>query len=138
MDKEGLALEAGRVYEQSFTSNDVQPVANNNKELTDEDRLVASRQLYAQAVRKLIHSRRKVGYTFDITELPNIYNVGDKVRLTFVDKLLKSDKCTKYFKKIMSKDDYFYITEIVVTTSYDGFTSYNLTVEKYLYNDKEV
>lgn len=138
LDKEGLALEAGRVYEQSFTSNDVQPVANNNKELSDEDRLVASRQLYTQAVRKLIHSRRKVGYTFDIKDLPNNYNVGDKVRLTFVDRLLKSEKCSKYFKKVMTMDDYFYISEILVTTTYDGFTSFKLTVEKYLYNDKEV
>ena len=38
----------------------------------------------------------------------------------------------------MSKDDYFYISEIQVTTTYDGFTSFKLTVEKYLYNDKEV
>ena len=70
--------------------------------------------------------------------MPNNYNVGDKVRLTFVDRLLKSEKCSKYFKKVMSKDDYFYISEILVTTNYDGFTSFKLTVEKYLYNDKEV
>ena len=138
LDEEGVALEAGRVYEEAFTSNDVQPIATNNKELSDEDRLVASRQLYTQAVRKLIHSRRKVGYTFTITDLPIGYNVGDKVRLTFVDRLLKVEKCSNYFKKIMSVDDYFYISEIEVTTAQDTFTTYRLTVEKYLYNDKEV
>lgn len=138
LDKEGVALEAGNIYEEAFTSNDVQPVANDNKELTDADRLIASRQLYTQAVRKLLHSRRKVGYVFQIEELPEIYNVGDKLRLTFTDELLKLEKCSNYFKKLMTVDDYFYITEIEVITEYNGHTEYGLTVEKYLYNDSEV
>lgn len=138
LDTEGVSLEAGRIYEGSFTSNDVQPVAKRNEELTDEDRLVASRQLYAQAVRKLIHSRRKIGYTFSIMDLPEFYNVGDKIRLTFIDELLKVDKCSKYYKKLLSIDDYFYITEIVISLDVKGFTSYTLTVEKHLYNDEEI
>lgn len=138
LDTEGLALEAGEVFEGAFTSNDVQTVANTNKELTNEDRLIASRQLYTQAVRKLIHSRRKVGYPLQIAELPANYNVGDKVRLSFVDELLKITKCSKYFKKLLTVDDYFYITEIVETIHTGGMITYTVTVEKFIYNDMEV
>lgn len=138
LDVEGVALEAGNIYEEAFTSNDVQTVAQNNKELTNEDRLIAGRQLYTQAVRKLKHSRRKVGYTFTIGELDSNYNVGDKLRLSFVDELLKTDRCTNYYKKLMTVDDYFYITEIQRNTEVDNHTTYTLTVEKFLYNDLEV
>lgn len=138
LDTEGVALEAGEIYEEAFTSNDVQTVAKDNKELTDADRLIASRQLYTQAIRKLRHSRRKVGYRLQVAHIPADHNVGDRVRLTFVDEILKSEKCTNYYRKLLSTDDYFYITSLELTVNVDGFTEYSIVVEKFLYNDKEV
>lgn len=138
LDKEGLALEAGNIYEEAFTSNDVQTVAENNRELTNVDRLIASRQLYTQAVRKLIHSRRKIGYVLTVNNLTSNHNVGDKVRVTFVDELLKVTKCTNYFKKLMTRDDYFYISSLKEVIGIDGFMFWELTLEKFLYNDSEV
>lgn len=138
LDKEGIALEEGRVYEAAFTSNDVQPVAEKNKELTDEDRLQAAKTLYKQAIRKLKHSRRKIGYSFDVAEFPASINVGDKVRLAFVRKLLDADyKCTKYYRK-MVKNGYFYISDIKETIHYQEKPTYSLTFEYQLYNNREV
>lgn len=138
VDQEGVAMEAGNIYEEAFTSNDIQPVANNNEELSEEDRLVASRQLYAQAIRKLKHSRRKTGYSFEVDEIPVEYNVGDKVRFAFVDEILKIDKCTNYYKKLLTLDDYFYITDMTTIVTTDGAIHYSLVIEKFLYHDGEV
>lgn len=138
VDQEGVAMEAGNIYEEAFTSNDIQPVADNNKELSEADRLVASRQLYTQAVRKLKHSRRKTGYSFEVDEIPVEYNVGDKVRFAFIDEILKIDKCTNYYKKLLTLDDYFYITDMTTIVTVDGAIQYSLVIEKFLYHDGEV
>ncbi len=138
LDKEGVALEAGNIYEEAFTSNDVQTIANQNEELSDEDRLIASRQLYAQAIRKLIHRRRKIAYTFQVNDLPRGINVGDKLRLQFIDEILKVTNCTNYYKKLLQIDDYFYISNIKMTVGLAGHVVFTVTVEKFIYNNSEV
>lgn len=138
LDKEGVALEAGNIYEEAFTSNDVQTIANQNEELSDEDRLVASRQLYTQTIRKLIHRRRKIAYSFQVKNFPVGINVGDKLRLQYIDKILKVTNCTKYYKKLLKIDDYFYISSINMTVGVAGHTTFLLTVEKFIYNNSEV
>ena len=60
MDEEGIALEAGQLYWGTVTTNDIQAIAEDNKELTDDDRINATEQLYYSAIRKLKNSRRKV------------------------------------------------------------------------------
>lgn len=138
LDNESVALEAGQIYEAAFTSNDVQSVAKNNEEITDADRLEASKMLYTQAVRKLIHSRRKIGYTFSIGTLPAYYNVGDKIRLTIIDQILETTTCSNYYKKLLNISDYFYISSLTEKVQSGGGLLYELTVEKYLYNNEEV
>lgn len=139
LDKEGIALEAGNIFEKAFTSNDIQTVAKDtNKELTDEDRLIASRQLYTQAIRKLIHSRRKVGITVSIDDLEPNTNVGDKVRFMLMSEIFKVVKCSGYYKKLLTVNDYFYISEIEMVVHTAGAITYNLTIEKHIYNNSEV
>lgn len=138
LDTEGIALEAGQIYEEAFTSNDVQSVAKNNEEITDADRLEASRQLYIQSIRKLRHSRRKIGYTLQIMDLPAYYNVGDKLRLQVISQILEVTTCSNYYKKLITVDDYFYISSMTETVTTDGHTTFDVTVEKYLYNNEEV
>ena len=138
LDVEGVALEEGNIFEEAFTSNDVQSVAEKNEEVTDADRLEASKQLYKQAVRKLIHSRRKIGYSVTIGDLPIEYNVGDKIRLTMVSQILEMTTCTNYYKKMLEIDDYFYISSLTENIQSGGHTTYELTVEKYIYNNAEV
>ena len=139
LDKEGIALEAGNIFEKAFTSNDIQTVAKDtNKELTDEDRLIASRQLYTQSIRKLIHSRRKVGITVSIDDLEPNTNVGDKVRFMLMSEIFKVVKCSGYYKKLLTVNDYFYISEIEMVVHTAGSITYNLTIEKHIYNNSEV
>lgn len=138
LDNEGVALEAGQIYEAAFTSNDVQSVAKNNEEITDADRLEASKMLYTQAVRKLIHSRRKIGYSFQISNFPAYYNVGDKIRLTIIDQILAITNCSNYYKKLLCISDYFFVTSVTERVQSGGGIIYDLTVEKYLYNNEEV
>lgn len=138
LDVEGIALEEGNIFEAAFTSNDVQSVAEKNEEVTDADRLEASKQLYKQAVRKLIHSRRKIGYTLTVKNLPVEYNVGDKIRLALVSKILEVTTCSNYYKNMLEVDDYFYISSLTERIESGGHTVYELTVEKYIYNNEEV
>lgn len=138
LDIEGVALEEGNIYEEAFTSNDVQSVAKNNEEITDADRLEASKQLYRQAIRKLKHSRRKVAYYVEIPSLPAYYNVGDKIRLTVVDRILETTTCSNYYRDLLSVSDYFYITSLTEQIKSGGHTTWRLTVEKYIYNNAEV
>ena len=139
LDKEGIALEAGNIFEKAFTSNDIQTVAKDtNKELTDEDRLIASRQLYTQSIRKLIHSRRKVGITVSIDDLEPNTNVGDKVRFMLMSEIFKVVKCSGYYKKLLTVNDYFYISEIEMVVHTAGAITYNLIIEKHIYNNSEV
>lgn len=138
LDVEGIALESGNIYEGAFTSNDVQSVAENNKEITDADRLEASKQLYKQAIRKLIHSRRKVAYNVKIADLSPEYNVGDKVRFTMISQILEVSNCSNYYEKLLWEDDYFYISSMTETVLQGGGFNYDLTLEKFLYNNEEV
>lgn len=138
LDIEGVALEEGNIYEEAFTSNDVQSVAKSNEEITDADRLEASKQLYKQAIRKLIHSRRKVAYTVKIPNLPTEYNVGDKVRLTFVGKILEITTCSNYYHNLLCVSDYFYISSLTETIGSGGHVTWDLTLEKFIYNNGEV
>lgn len=138
LDVEGIALEEGNIFEAAFTSNDVQSVAEKNEEVTDADRLEASLQLYKQAIRKLIHSRRKIGYTVKLPSIPLEYNVGDKVRLTMISQILEMTTCTNYYKKLLEVDDYFFISAITENIELGGHVTYDLTLEKYLYNNSEV
>lgn len=138
LDIEGVALEEGNIYEEAFTSNDVQSVAKNNEEITDADRLEASKQLYRQAIRKLKHSRRKIAYYVEIPSLPAYYNAGDKIRLTVVDRILETTTCSNYYRDLLSVSDYFYITSLTEQIQSGGHTTWRLTVEKYIYNNAEV
>lgn len=138
LDVEGIALEEGNIFEAAFTSNDVQSVAEKNEEVTDADRLEASKQLYKQAIRKLRHSRRKIGYTVKVANLPVNYNVGDKARLTMISQILEMTTCTNYYKKMLEVDDYFFISQITENIESGGLVTYDLTLEKFIYNNSEV
>lgn len=137
MDKKGIELEQGHIFESSFTANDIQTVAKDNKELTDEERLAASKQLYAKAIRKLKHSRRKTGYTFSVDYLPKEINVGDQVTIEFINKILNQSECSKATYKLLANGK-LYISNITKQIHNQEYITYNLTAETMIYNDKEV
>lgn len=138
LDKVGVALEAGNIYEEAFTSNDVQSVADSNKELTDADRLQASLQLYRQSIRKLIHSRRRLSFVLGVVDIPFEINVGDKIKTQLLSQYLDVTECSNFQKKLLSINDKFYITEFTQTVSIGGGITYEVIVEPFLYHNAEV
>ena len=65
-------------------------------------------------------------------------NVGDKLRLQYIDEILKVTNCTNYYKKLLQIDDYFYISNIKMTVGLAGHVVFTVTVEKFIYNNSEV
>lgn len=137
IDSESIALESGKVIEGSFAFNDLAPFNTDSKEITDEDRAKAAKTAYDSAVKKLRQSRRSYAIDLVVEELPADINVGDKVRLMYDNRLLIVEECSNYMKKILSKDDWFYITKIDYEFDQNGGESNNVTLEKFLKTDRE-
>lgn len=142
MDEESVAMEAGAVIEGSFAFNDLSPFSvtenGETKEVTDEDRIEAAKTAYQAAIRKLKASRRKVEITVTTEELPNDVNVGDKIRLIYDNSLYINGACSSYMKKILSMDDWFYITKISYEIDEVGTETDTLVLAKQLLIDREV
>lgn len=138
LDEEGIALEAGEVYWGTITNNDTQATAKDNKEVTDEDRVKATEQLYKSAIRQLRNARRKVMYTITTDKLPqNMVNVGDKVKFLCNEDLVELTPCSKYYTKVMKLDDWFYVNKM--TYNYSTANALTMTLElcKAIYSDRE-
>lgn len=139
MDEEGIALEAGELYWGTVTDNDTQSIADDNREITDSDRLRATEQLYRTAIRRLINSRRKVTYDITIEPLePRTLGVGDRVMFTLNAGVWELTACTKYYEKILKQSDWFYVTHI--TDEYDVGNTHlqKLKLSKFLYSDRDI
>lgn len=135
IDEESIALEGGIVIEGSFAFNDLGSFSLESEEITDEDRIEASKTAYNAAVRRLKQSRRSYVIKVVTEEIPNTVNVGDRIRFLYTNKVWKLEECTSYFQKIIDYDDYFYITKI----EYDpAEKTTELFLEKYLKTDREV
>jgi hypothetical protein len=136
IDEESVALEGGTLIEDVFNFNDLsafQP--DEEKEITDEDRIRAAKTAYDASVRKLKLLRRSKKIRVE-TE-PIKVNPGDMVRFLYDNSILKLEACTSYEKKILSFNDWFYVTHIRVTIDDDGSERDELTLEKYLKIDRE-
>ena len=139
MDEEGIALEAGQLYWGTVTTNDIQAIAEDNKELTDDDRINATEQLYYSAIRKLKNSRRKVIYNVTVAPLPNRkVQVGDRVMLNLSVNLSELTACTKYYEKVLKVNDWFYVTEMIDEYSEGASHLQKLSLSKYLYSDRDI
>lgn len=139
MDEEGIALEAGELYWNTITNNDIQAVASTNKEVTDEDRLKATEQLYQSAIRKLKNSRRRIEYNLTIKPLPdNMCQLGDRVMFVLNDGVWTLTACSSYYEKILKISDWFYITKISDEYSEGNARIQKVTLSKFLYSDRDV
>lgn len=144
LDEESVALEGGHLIEGTYAFNDLSPFAEEvgedgkTKEVTDEDRIKAAQVAYNKVVRKLIQARRHLKINVTVEEIPSDINVGDKVRFIYDNSIFKLEACTSYMKKILSLDDWFYITAINYSIAENGAETDELTLEKYLYTDREI
>ena len=92
---------------------------------------------YNAAIRKLKQARRSFAITLKTEELPADINVGDKVRFIYDNYLYMLEECSNYEKKVLSYDDWFYITEIDYDIDKTGAEVNSVTLEKYLKIDRE-
>lgn len=139
LDEEGIALEAGELYWGTVTDNDTQSIAEDNKEITDSDRLKATEQLYRTAIRRLINSRRKVTYSLVVEPLkPKSLQVGDMVMFTLNAGVWELTACTKYYEKLLKTSDWFFVTRITDEYTEGDAHIQKLELSKFLYSDRDI
>ena len=143
VDEESVALESGTIIEGTFAFNDLSPFQietddeGRGIEVSDEDRIEAAKTAYHAAIRRLKLSRRTYKIKIEVEEVPAALAPGDKVRLIYDNSLYILDECSAYQKKILSMDDWFYITGLDYNFNDDGVETDVLTLEKYLRIDRE-
>lgn len=133
MDVQGIEMEDGEVYEGSFTANDLQPIQEDGKKITNADRIKATETLYNTVVRMCKNSRRQLSFTVSLSEaypLPADIDVLDRIQFAISDCMPHYDECmTEYERNIYANDEWFYVTQIKMTADSCGW-AYELTLSK--------
>ena len=137
LDTESIALEQGTVIEGSFSFNDLNPFEIDSKTVTDEKRMQAAETVYHAAIRKLIQARRSYSVEITTEEIPADLLPGDKVRLIYDNRIWNLEACSSYWKKILSYDDWFYLTRIEHDIDANEVEINKLTLTKWLRIDRE-
>lgn len=132
IDAESIALESGKAIEGAYAFNDLAPFEVDDEAITDEDRAAAAKTAYDAAIKKLKQSRRTVAFELTTEEMPADVSVGDKIRFIYDNTLLKVEECSNYLKKILSEDDWFYVTRIEYIFDKNGAEYNRVRLEKYL------
>lgn len=139
LDEEGIALEAGELYWGTVTDNDTQSIAEDNKEITDADRLRATEQLYRTAIRRLKNSRRKIVYTMTVEPLKkHTVQAGDRVLFTLNAGVWELTACSKYYEKVLKESNWFFVTKITDLYQVGSNHLQQLELSKYLYSDRDI
>lgn len=136
LDEYSIALEAGNLIEDAYEFNDIGAFSIDGK-ITDKDRIRCAVTVYNASVRKLKQLRRSKKFEAGTSSIPNDVRVGDKVRLAYDNYIYKLGKCSNFEKKIMSQDDYFYVTQIEYTYGEGGGEIDSVTLEKQIKVDRE-
>ena len=137
MDEESIALENGTLIEGSYSFNDLSPFQIEGNKITDWKRTKAARTVYSAVIKKLIQSRRSYDIKVVTEKLPSDVLAGDKVRLIYNNDMFVLGACGNYWKKILSCDDWFYITHITYTIDQYGHETNEVTLTKWLKIDRE-
>ena len=142
IDEESVALEGGVLIETTLAFNDIAPFRpeenGETKEITDDDRVKAAVSVYEASVKKLKYLRRKYEIEFTSEEAPAWLAPGDMVRLIYDNNMIILEECSNYQKKILSYDDYFYVTRIDYNVDATGAEVETVVFEKELRVDREV
>lgn len=139
LDEEGVALEGGELYWGTVTDNDTQAIAEDNKELTNDDRVKATEQLYYSAIRRLKNSRRRTEYSITISPLPDkSLQIGDRVMFRLDIGLYELTACSKYYEKVLKQSDWFYVVSMEDEYDVGNARLQKLTIAKYLHSDRDL
>ena len=137
LDEESIALESGTLIEGSYSFNDLSPFELDSKTITDAKRIKAAKTVYDATVKKLIQSRRSYDLKLTTEHLPTDLLAGDKVKFIYNNEIWFLDACSNYWKKIISYDDWFYITHITYNIDEYGNEWCELTLTKWLKIERE-
>ena len=137
LDEASIALESGTLIEGTYSFNDLSPFETDGNIIPDSKRIKAGLTVYHAVIKKLIQSRRSYDITITTEHLPIDLLAGDKVRLVYNNKLLKMEACSNYWKKIMSIDDLFYITNITYNIDECGVETNEIVLTKWLRIERE-
>lgn len=137
IDEESVAMEGDTLIEATYSFNDIAPFNTDGDEITDEDRKKAALTAYEAAVKKLKLSRRRYIIDVKTTELPADIQVGDKIRFYYDNDKYVLEECSAYQKRILTIDNWFYITAIDYEFDENGVEINTVSMEKELHIDKE-
>lgn len=137
LDEESIALESGTLIEGSYSFNDLSPFELDSKTITDAKRIKAAKTVYDATVKKLVQSRRSYDLKLTTEHLPIDLLAGDKVKFIYDNSIWHLDACSNYWKKILSYNDWFYITHITYNIDEYGNEYCELTLTKWLKIERE-
>lgn len=137
LDEESIALEQGTLIEGSYSFNDYSPFEIDGKTISDRKRIRAAKTVYNAVIKKLIQARRSYDVTFNCEPLPCDVEVGDRILFKYDNSIWNLEACSNYWKKILSYDDWFYITRIEYNYDQNGNLTNNVTLSKWLKTERE-
>lgn len=130
IDTYGLEVEDGVIYEGTFSANDLQPIQEDGKKITNADRIKATETLYNTVVRLLKNSRRQLTFTVGLDYFPDDINVLDKIQFAIADCVPNYSACmTEFERNVYASDEWFWVTEIHMVATDCGWT-YEVTLAK--------
>lgn len=137
LDEESIALESGTIIETSFLSNDLSPFNDEGKIVTDKKRIRTAKAVYHAAIRQLKQLRRSYDIKVTTEHIPADLLAGDRIRMIYDNNLLMLGACSNYYKKLMSLDDWFYVTHISYSVDAYGNEINELTLSKWIKIQRE-
>lgn len=137
IDEASVALESGTIIEGTYYFNDLSPFEIEGKKISDAKRIKAAKTVYDAVVKRLIQARRSYDIRIVTEPVPCDLEVGDKIRFLYDNKLWDMKACSSYWKKILSYNDDFYVTNITYNYDQYGNLTNELTLTKWLKVDRE-
>ena len=137
IDEESVALESGTVIEGTYAFNDYSPFEIEGKRVSNKKRKRAAKTVYEAVIKKLKQARRSYDIRVTTEPVPCDLEVGDKIRFLYDNSIWNMEACSSYWKKILSYDDWFYVTGITYNYDEYGNLTNELTLTKWLKIDRE-
>lgn len=127
-----------RVKDEFWKSSYDAESSNGVQNITDEDRIMCAKAVYDATIKKLKNARRKFSIQVTTEQLPSDINVGDRIRFIYDMTEFHLERCSNYLRKLLTNDDWFYITKMTRNIDSNGVETGELSLEKFLRIDREV
>lgn len=137
LDESSIAAESGTIHEGTYSFNDMSPFELDGKKISDKKRVKAARTVYERVIRRLKQARRSYNVMLTTEQIPADLNVGDRVRLLYDNRIWNIKACSSYWKKILSKSDWWFVTALTYDIDETGAETNQVTLSKFIRIDRE-